>query len=237
MAPRNAPDFGEWAARVLGPAASRLGLVSITLTLSAAASPLLLGFLADRVNRVTMLIGSLIYASLAFASTWLVHDVNGVLIIVVFAGIGVAEMAQTIASESVFGERARAAKPARLGHGRICVHGDAQRHVGELSCRRAVRRTRVHRAVPVSRGIEPGVRHRRRYPCKVAARRQDARRRTTKSGDLTRLRLRPAYLVEESLRGAESANIFHEDACDAFAGVGVPRPTIVRRDKQVRRTP
>ncbi|HWA23946.1 MAG TPA: MFS transporter [Caulobacterales bacterium] len=83
-----------------------VGLVSITLTLSAAASPLLLGFLADRVNRVTMLIGSLIYASLAFASTLLVRDVNGIMIIVVFAGIGVAEMAQTVASESVFGERA-----------------------------------------------------------------------------------------------------------------------------------
>lgn len=83
-----------------------VGLVSLTLTLASAVSPLLLGFLADRVNRVNMLIGTLIYAAFAFASTLFVRDVTGILILVVFAGIGVAEMAQTIASESVFGERA-----------------------------------------------------------------------------------------------------------------------------------
>jgi len=86
-----------------------VGMCSMMWTLASAGSPLFLGFIADRVGRVGMLLGSLVVAALAFSSTLLVHDVRGPLILVIFFGIGVAEMSQTISSSAALGERAPAA--------------------------------------------------------------------------------------------------------------------------------
>ena len=83
-----------------------VGLCSLMWTSASAVSPLILGFIADRVNRVAMLLGALVVAALAFSSTLLVHDVSGPLILVIFFGIGVAEMAQTVSSSAALGERA-----------------------------------------------------------------------------------------------------------------------------------
>lgn len=83
-----------------------VGMCSLMWTSASAVSPLFLGFIADRVNRVGMLLGAMIAAALAFSSTLLVHDVQGPLILIIFFGIGVAEMAQTVSSSAALGERA-----------------------------------------------------------------------------------------------------------------------------------
>jgi MFS family permease len=83
-----------------------VGLCSMTWQLTAAVSPLFLGYIADRFSRMGMLIGSLAFAAVAFTSTLFVHRVDGIAILVVFGAIGAAEMAQTIASQAAYGERA-----------------------------------------------------------------------------------------------------------------------------------
>ena len=91
-----------------------VGLCSMTWQLSAAVSPLVLGYIADRFSRMGMLIGSLAFAAVAFTSTLFVHRVDGIAILVVFGAVGAAEMAQTIASQAAYGERA---PPALRGTG------------------------------------------------------------------------------------------------------------------------
>lgn len=83
-----------------------VGLCSMTWQLSAAVSPLFLGYIADRFSRMGMLIGSLAFAALAFTATLFVHRVDGIAILVVFGAIGAAEMAQTVSSQAAYGERA-----------------------------------------------------------------------------------------------------------------------------------
>ena len=83
-----------------------VGLCSMTWQLTAAVSPLFLGYIADRFSRMGMLIGSLAFAAVAFTSTLFVHRLDGIAILVVFGAIGAAEMAQTIASQAAYGERA-----------------------------------------------------------------------------------------------------------------------------------
>ena len=83
-----------------------IGTLFIVLNISLAVSPLLFGFVADRVNRLWFLIVSLLATAAVFAATTLVGDVRGLGMVVVVALIGLAETAQTIASQAVFGERA-----------------------------------------------------------------------------------------------------------------------------------
>jgi MFS family permease len=83
-----------------------LGLLQIVHWVILATAPFVIGFVADRMNRINMLIGALVFSAAAFASTTLVRDVTGIGMIAVVAVIGVAENALTVASATAFGERA-----------------------------------------------------------------------------------------------------------------------------------
>ena len=83
-----------------------VGLMQVILLVSLSVTPFLFGWIADRFNRVAFLIASLVFAAGAFAATMLVHDVTSIGMMVVVALIGIAETAQTVASQAVFGERA-----------------------------------------------------------------------------------------------------------------------------------
>lgn len=84
------------------------GTMFTILTVMVAISPLAFGYLADKVNRVGLLIGSLVFGAFAFFMTALVHDVSGWMMIGVVGLIGAAESAQAVASQAVFGDRAPA---------------------------------------------------------------------------------------------------------------------------------
>ncbi|MDO7843400.1 MFS transporter [Sphingomonas immobilis] len=69
-------------------------------------TPPIFGYLADRFNRVGLLLFALLLTTIAFLSFGLVHDVFGTMMIVAVVLVGLAEGAQIIAAQSLFGQEA-----------------------------------------------------------------------------------------------------------------------------------
>jgi MFS family permease len=101
-------DASKVAGTDMSVALRTLGLLQIVHYIVTGTMPFLLGLLADRFDRINLLIGMLIFSAAAFASTTLVHDVTGVGMIAVAALLGIAEIGLTVASQTAFGERAPA---------------------------------------------------------------------------------------------------------------------------------
>jgi len=92
----------------IGPAMAHAGILTSVFTVVSLVTPFLFGSLADRVNRMLMMVISLGATGLALTATMLVTNVNGVAMYVVIGVIGVTETIQVIASNAVFGEEAPA---------------------------------------------------------------------------------------------------------------------------------
>jgi hypothetical protein len=71
-----------------------------------AITPMFFGFVVDRVNRTTLLIGSCALAGLAFTATALITDVFSVWTYIVVGLVGVTETALIVSIQSVMGEEA-----------------------------------------------------------------------------------------------------------------------------------
>ena len=89
-------------------ATKTIGLLSAIVSVAAFVTPPLFGILADRVNRLTMLVTSLIVTAMGFCAIGLIDNVFGQALIAVIVVIGIAEGAQTIAAQSLFAEEAPA---------------------------------------------------------------------------------------------------------------------------------
>lgn len=99
---RAAADVGVDSATAMKTA----GLLLSILSVASFVTPPIFGYVADRVNRTHLLVLGLALTAGAFLSTTLVDDVFGWGIIIVVVFIGLAEGAQTIAAQSVFGQEA-----------------------------------------------------------------------------------------------------------------------------------
>lgn len=85
-------------------ATATAGLLLSILSVASFVTPPLFGLLADRVNRIVLLLIGVALTGSAFTSALLVEDVMGWGIFVTVSLIGLAEGAQTIAAQSVFGQ-------------------------------------------------------------------------------------------------------------------------------------
>jgi MFS family permease len=85
-------------------ATATAGLLLSILSVASFATPPLFGLLADKVNRVVLLLIGVALTGIAFTSAALVDDVMGWGIVVTVCLIGLAEGAQTIAAQSLFGQ-------------------------------------------------------------------------------------------------------------------------------------
>lgn len=68
--------------------------------------PVVAGFVADRVNRLAMLLVSLVMTTIAFGSTWFVTDVLGWGLYAVVVLISIAESVQSVSSQALLGQEA-----------------------------------------------------------------------------------------------------------------------------------
>jgi MFS family permease len=80
------------------------GTVAMIVTTAELVFSFIAGFVADRVNRLKMLIASIICVAIAFSMVLLVHDVTGWLVIAVVLVINCAEAAQSASSQALIGE-------------------------------------------------------------------------------------------------------------------------------------
>lgn len=80
------------------------GSILAVMNIAGFVTPPLFGYLADRFNRIGLLIFALAATGVAFTATALVDDAFGWMIFGVFILIGIAEGAQTISTQTMFGE-------------------------------------------------------------------------------------------------------------------------------------
>lgn len=85
-------------------ATATIGLMASIQSVAGFFGPIFFGWLADRMNRLTLLIISLALTSIGFGAIALVDDVFGSFIIAVILVIGIAEAAQTISAQTLFAE-------------------------------------------------------------------------------------------------------------------------------------
>jgi MFS family permease len=84
------------------------GLLLAILSAAQFITPPIFGYLADKVSRVGLLLTGLLLTTIAFLSFAFVDDVFGPMIIVSVILVGLAEGAQTISAQSLFGQEAPA---------------------------------------------------------------------------------------------------------------------------------
>ncbi len=89
-------------------ATKTIGLLSAIVSVAAFVTPPLFGILADRVDRLKMLMTSLAMTAIGFCAIGLIDNVFGQALIAVIVFIGIAEGAQTISAQSLFAEEAPA---------------------------------------------------------------------------------------------------------------------------------
>ena len=89
-------------------ATKTIGLLTGIMSVAAFVTPPLFGILADRMNRLKLLLISMGATALGFGAIGLIENVFGLAIIAVIIGIGIAEGAQTISAQSLFAEEAPA---------------------------------------------------------------------------------------------------------------------------------
>ena len=89
-------------------ATKTIGLLTGIMSVSSFIIPPLFGILADRMNRLKLLLISMGATALGFGAIGLIENVFGLAIIAVIIGIGIAEGAQTISAQSLFAEEAPA---------------------------------------------------------------------------------------------------------------------------------
>lgn len=98
------------AARIAGvdaiEATKTAGMLLAILSAAQFITPPIFGYLADRFNRLGLLLFALLLTTIAFLSFALVHDVFGNMMIIAVVLVGLAEGAQIIAAQSLFGQEA-----------------------------------------------------------------------------------------------------------------------------------
>jgi MFS family permease len=84
----------------------RAGELMAVLHVASFITPLALAYFVDRFDRIKLIIASLAFCSISFASTALVQDMFGIFALVVVASIGLSEGAMIITTQSLLGQEA-----------------------------------------------------------------------------------------------------------------------------------
>ena len=103
-----------------------IGVILAIGQISQFVTPPLFGWLADRVDRLTLLIAAMGMTAVAFGSYGLIGDVFSVWMMVVAVLVGLAEGAQSISANAVLGEECPR-RDSRGGHGPVHLPGHRQR--------------------------------------------------------------------------------------------------------------